>query len=416
MDTNVIVILMLVFLVLSAFFSSSETAFFNLQRVRVHHLVASGVPGAQRVARMKEQPERFLATILLGNNLVNTALTALATALAISLLGADRRGLSIGIATAAVTAGIVVLGEAAPKILAARHSERLTFLFIRLWEILERLLFPLATLLYGTSRLLTRPFQRTGDASSLTSEEELRTMVRLGAREGTVEETQAEIIHRAFRLGDLRAQEIMTPRTEIVWVEHDATLAGFLQTYAQETHTRFPVYQDEVDNVQGVLFVKDVLKAFAEGKLREGDTVSHLVRTAHFYPESKPVDDLFVEMRHNGTQMVMLVDEHGGIAGLLTMKQLVGEVVGTITEEEEGEGPEVETIDERTLQVDAGMRVEEANEQLDLGLPEGDYDTLAGFVLSALGHIPQEGEQVRYDGLRLVVTQMKGVKIERLLV
>ena len=417
MDTSTIVILMVVFLGLSAFFSSSETAYFTLQQVRLQHLLSSGGSRARRLAKMKERPEKFLATILLGNNMVNIALTALATALAITILGDDQTGPSVLIATAIVTIGIVVMGEAVPKTLAARYPERLAMFFVRIWEGVELILFPLATVLYTVSRVLTRPFG-TGAVGPMFSEEELRTLVRVGASEGTVEEAQAEIISKAFRLGDLQAEEIMTPRPEIVWLREEATLGEFLQTYVQESHTRFPVFRGDMDNVLGVLYAKDVLKAFAEGTLSDRDSIAPLIRTAYFYPESKPVDDLFVEMRTAGTQMVMLSNEHGGVAGLLTMKQIVAEIVGPIDEEaEEVTEPEVETIDERTMQVDAGMRVEEANERLGIDLPEGeDYDTLAGFVLNVLGHVPRQGEVVRHGDVSLVVTEMKGVKIERLLV
>ncbi|MCL0102232.1 hemolysin family protein [Dehalococcoidia bacterium] len=417
MDTSTMVILMVVFLGLSAFFSSSETAYFTLQRVRLQQLLASGDGKAERLAKMKERPERFLATILLGNNMVNTALTALATALAITILGNDQRGSSILVATAVVTVGIVVMGEAVPKTLAARYPERVALFFVRLWELVERILFPLATVLYALSRVLTRPFG-AGVAGPMVSEEELRTLVRVGASEGTVEEAQAEIISKAFRLGDLQAEEIMTPRTEISWIREEATLAEFLRIYTEEPHTRFPVCRGEVDNVRGLLYAKDVLKAFAERKLSDEDPIVPLMRSAYFYPESKPVDDLFVEMRSASTQMVMLVNEHGGIAGLLTMKQLVAEIVGPIDEEEEEVNEaEVEDIDDHTVLVDAGMRVEEANERLGIGLPEGeDYDTLAGLVLNVLGHVPRQGEFVRQGDVSLVVTKMKGVKIERLLV
>ena len=413
MDTNLAIVLMLVFMGLSAFFSSSETAFFNLQSVRLHHLVETGSPKARRVARLKDQPERFLATLLLGNNVVNTALTAIATSLAISLME-GREELGVVTATIAVTFAVVVFGEAAPKTLAARHAERVAFTFIRPWEVLERVLFPLALVLYGISGVLIHPFQRGERTRPLVSGGELRTMVRIGEVEGTVEQTQAEIIHKALGLGDLQAQEVMTPRTEITWVQRDATVGDFWRTYAEETHTRFPVIAGDPDDVVGILHLKDIVKAFVEGAITNDASITPFIREAHFFPETKPVDDLFVEMRNTGTQIGMLVNEYGGIAGLLTMKQIVGEVVGRITEEE-GE-PEVEAIDERTYQVDASIRIEEANERLSLGLPDGDYETLAGFMLTSLGHIPREGEQVRLDGLRLVITEMKGVKIERVLV
>lgn len=412
MGTQVTVVLLVVFLALSAFFSSAETAFFALQRVRVQHLVESGAPLAKRVQRMKQHPERFLATILLGNSVVNIAISALATSLAIEALGEDRRGLGVAIAIVLGTVVVVVLGEIAPKTLAARFPERIAFLYVRPLEILERVLLPVATVLRAVSSIFTRPFGKGPRRMRTISGDELRTLVAVGAREGAVEPAQAEIIKKAFRFGDLRAQAIMTPRTEIVWVPKQATIADFFQVYAREIHTRFPVYEGEPDNVIGILYIKDLLKALADGRVDAASGIASLLRPAHYYPETKPVDDLFAEMRHRRTQMVLLVDEFGGIAGLLTLKRIAGEIMGHGADEE----ADVKTIDEETVQVDASMRVEEANERLHLGLPDGDYETLAGFILAQLGRIPREGEQVSYDGLCLVVAEMKGIKIERIMV
>ncbi len=413
MDTQVTVVLIIACLAFSAFFSCTETAFFALQRVRLQHLVEQGRPLAKRVQRMKEHPERFLATILLGNNLVNTATATLATTLAIDALGSDNEGTGVIIATAVTTVVLVILAEALPKAVGARVPEQVAFLFIRPLEVVEVVLSPVAGLLHRLSSFVTRPLMRGAAPIPLVSQEEMRMLVSLGAREGTMEQAQADIISKAFRLADLRAQEIMTPRTEIVWVEQGWTLGEFLKFYAKETHNRFPVYEGEQDNVVGVLDVRNVLKAVAEGSLREEDGIAPLLRPASFYPETKLVHDLLVAMRSRGEQMAMLVDEFGGIAGLLTIKQIAGEIVGRMSAEG---AEEVKTIDEQTVQVDAGMRIDEANERLGLALPEGDYDTLAGFILTRLGRIPRVGEELHHDGVRLVVSEMKGVKIERVLV
>jgi putative hemolysin len=411
MDAGLTSILLAVFLGIAAFFSISETAFFALQSVKLHHLASSGSKNAQRIVRLKERPERFLSTVLFGNNLCNTAITALATTLAISLFGQERQGLSVLVATAAVTVGITVLGETAPKTLGARYPEALSLAFAPLWSVMDKLLFPFALGLYLMSKAATRPFGKVQENRPIVSVDELRTMVRMGASEGTVQQSQAEMIHRAFRFGDTRAQEIMTPRTEIVWVSRSVTFSELMTVFADGGHTRYPVY-DESENAVGILHLKDVLTAYARGAVGPSDRLTGLVRQAHFYPETKPVDDLFTEMRSNGTQMVLLVNEYGALAGLLTMKQIVSEVVGRITDEESAE-PLVRHLTDRTMEVDASLRVGEANERLHLGIPEGDYDTVAGFILMKLGHIPSEGEEVSHDSLRLTVTGMRGVRVEK---
>ncbi|MSQ26284.1 MAG: HlyC/CorC family transporter [Dehalococcoidia bacterium] len=415
MDTRLTVALLILCLLLSGFFAAAETAFFALQRVRIHHLVAIGRPGAKRVAKIKDNPEKLLATILLGNNLADTAFAALAAGLAISYVGDDSRGLGIAIATGLATIAGVVLGDATPKTIGARFPEAVVFLVLRPFELAEKLLFPVATLLRGASGLITFPLRRPGHPPSM-SQEELHTMLRLGAAEGVVEPQQAEIITKTFRFGDLRGQDIMTPRTDIVWVPKDATLAQFLQIYRQETHTRFPVYDGDVDNVAGTLYVKDILKAMAEKQLGEQDPIAPLARPATFAPEYKPVGDLYREMRADGAQIAMLVDEYGGIAGLVSLKQIVGEIVGMEPDDHNDDEAEVTAVDDRTMHVDAAMRVDEVNERLRLGLPSGEYQTIAGFILAQLGHIPREGEQLRHNDVRIVIAEMRGPKIERVLV
>lgn len=413
MDTWLIVLLILVCLSLSAFFSGAETTFFSLQNVRVQHWVSRGIPNAKRVAKIKDEPDRFLATILLGNNLVNTALATLTTMLTIRAFGEG--GAAVAAATAFATIALVVLGEATPKTIASRHAERLAFWLVLPFETAERILYPLATLLYKIASILSSPLGRGEKKKSGVSEEEIQTIVQMGAKEGTVQKTQAEIIHKALGLGDTLASRIMTPRTEIQWLEKGATLADFYAAYRETAHTKFPVYDGEPDNVTGILYAKDVLREVAKQGLKESDEVTHLARQAHLFPENKYADDLFVEMRNQKTQMAVLVSEFGSIAGILTLKQIVGAIVGRITEETEGEAA-IQKIDEKTTEVDGGLRIEEANEHLKLGIPDGDYETLAGFILDRLGRVPKEGEQVVYNGTRLVIGEMTGVKIERILV
>ncbi len=413
MDSWIIVLLIVICLGFSAFFSGAETTFFTLQNVRVQHWVARGIPNAKRIARIKEHPDRFLSTVLLGNNLVNTALATLTTMLTIRALGEG--GAAVAAATALATIGLVILGEATPKTVAARHAERLAFWLVRSVEMAETVLYPLATLLHKIAAFLSSPLGRGDRKKASVSEEELQTMVQMGEKEGTVQKTQAEIIHKTLGLGDTLASQIMTPRTEIQWLEKGATLADFYTAYGETAHTKFPVYADEPDNVIGILYAKDVLREVAKQSLKDTDDVTRLARPAHLFPENKYADDLFVEMRNQKAQMAILVSEFGSIAGILTLKQIVGAIVGRITEEPEGEAA-IQRIDEKTTEVDGGLRIEEANEHLKLSIPEGDYETLAGFVLDRLGRLPKEGEQIVYSGTRLVVSEMTGVKIERILV
>ncbi len=404
-------VLLIVCLVLSAFFSSSETAFISLERFRVQHMVNTKVKGATRVAKMLERPERFLSTILLGNNLVNTAVAALATALAISVW--EEQGLLI--ATVGVTIVLLIFAETTPKTFANRHAEKLSLLFVRPIEIISWLFTPFVTILSWISSGVTRLVGGTPVPRSLVSEEEIRTMITVGHKEGTVEEAEADMLHAVFEFGDRPVSEVLVPRPEVVGVEKGTTLADFLALYAESPISRFPVYEENMDNVVGILSIKDVLMALAKGTITSESPIDNLIRPAYFTPETKRIGELFSEMRDKNYRMSVVVDEYGGTAGVVSLSRLMEEIVGPVGDELAAAEKEYEPINEYTFQIDGGMRIEEANEEMGLELPEGEYETVAGFVLHLLGRIPKQGQQLKYKGLKIVITKMKGLKIEEIL-
>lgn len=413
-DADALCLVLLFFcLLLSAFFSSSEVAFISLQKLRLRHLASTKGAAAKQVAMLTEKPERLLTTILLGNNLVNTAAAALATIVAVSVL---TEGQAVLAATAGVTILLLIFGEVFPKTVATRYGERLALLYATPMKLLIWVLTPIAIVFIWIADKLARLVGAPPVPQVLISEDEIRTAVSVGMEEGTLVEAEAEMVERVFRFGDRQVVEVMSPRTEIAWVEKGTTLAEFLSIYAQSAHSRFPIYEDTIDNVVGVLWIKDVLMAQAKGSIQEDSPLDKLARTAYFVPESKPIAELFAELQESGGQLAIVIDEFGGIAGLVTMEQLLEKIVGEFGDELAKTRKSFETIDENTFQIDGGMRIEDANEQLELGLPEGQYETVAGFVLNVLGHIPKEGEQLRHDNLKLVITEMKGVKIEKILV
>ena len=405
---SVSLILSLVFLIFSAFFSSSEAAFLSLQRTRISHLVTTGVPGAARVATMISEPERLLSTILLGNNLVNVAFAALVTTALVSRLGEGR---GVLVATAVGTALLLVLGEIIPKTVAVRHAERVAFFYAGPLKWIETVMLPLVLVLQWLSRHISRLFGGVSVRRSIT-EGELRSLIDIGEAEGTFEPTEAEMLENVFRFGDRQVREVMTPRTEIISIARGATLREFLDIYATDSHTRFPIYKDTTDNVIGIISAKDILKAMSTRGLDYDGSVSDVLRDALFVPETKRIAELFDELRQSGNQMAMAVDEFGGLAGLVTLKRLSEEVVGPVGEEGFGPEEEYEPIDENTFQVEGGMGIDEVNEEMGMGLPEGNFETIAGFALDVLGHIPAEGEQFEYGNLKLEITQMRDLKIE----
>ena len=405
------VILFIICLLLSAFFSGLETSFVALQRIRVEHLVESNVRGARRVARMIEHPEKLLSTVLLGNNFVNVAAAALGTMIAVSFWG--ERGVLI--ATIVVTILILIFAETTPKTIAARHAEKLSLVFARPIELISWVLTPFVIVLSWIASRFSRMVGGTPVPRSLASEEEIRTMISVGHKEGTMEEAEAEMLHKVFEFGDRPVREVMVPRPEVISIEEGSRIADFLTLYAESPLSRFPVYQENMDSVVGILSVKDVLMAQAKGTINTRSTIDDLVRPAYFAPESKRINELFAEMRDKNFRMCVVVDEFGGTAGVVSLSRLVEEIVGPVGDELAEVEKEYEVINEYTFQIDGGMRIEEANEEMELDLPEGDYETVAGFVLHLLGHIPKANEQLRYKGLKLVMTEMRGLKIEKIL-
>ena len=401
-------VLLAVCLGLSGFFSASETAFIALPRARLMHLVRSGRTGAERVSHIIQRPERFLATVLLGNNLVNTAAAALATVLALNLI--TNKSLSVLAATGGVTAFLLLFGETLPKNIAWRRSERVAFAVSRPIRLVELALSPLVTLL----QLFTTMTNRILGISSVTpqmGEEEIRTMIAAGAQTGTVEASEAALLEKVFRFGDRQMREIMTPRPEIVWIEQGDTLNEFLEVYLEHTHTRFPVYDGTIENVLGVLSVKDVL-ANLEGHPESDGSVTGQLRSALFVPETKNVSETFDVMQKGGHSVVLTVDEFGGIAGLATLKQMMAVIVGQMGEE--GSAPEeaVTALGLDAFRMDAGLAISDINEELGLEIPEGDYQTLAGFILDRMGRIPEVGDVMEYGDLRITIKAMERVKIE----
>jgi putative hemolysin len=399
-------------LLLSAFFSSSETAFISLERFRIQHMIETKKKGAKQVSRMLERPDRFLSTILLGNNLVNTAAAALATILAVSLWGQDT---GVVIATFGMAIILLIFAETLPKTFANRHAERLALLFVRPIEFIALVFSPVVIALSWLASGLTKLIGGTPVPSSLISEEEIRTMITVGHKEGTVEEAEADMLHAVFEFGDRPVSEALVPRPEVVGIEKGTTLAEFMAIYSQSPISRFPVYEDNMDNVVGVLSIKDVLMAQAKKGITEDSPIDELIRPAYFTPETKPIGELFAEMRDKNYRMAIVVDEYGGTAGIVSLSRLMEEIVGPVGDELAEAEKEYEPINEYTFQVDGGMRIEEVNEELGLQLPEGDYETVAGFVLHLLGRIPRQGQQLKYKGLKMVITKMKGHKVEDIL-
>jgi len=411
---SLFVILFFLSLGCAAFFCSAETAFIGMQKLRLQHLIQSGHPAAKRVAKIVEQPEKFLATVLLGINFFETAVATLGTIIAVSLI--RNENWAVAIATIVITIVTLVFAELIPKSLAVRYGERIALRYVRPLEIISTILYPLVYILNHIGISFTKLVGEGEIPKPTISEEEFRTAISIGEAEGVVEGNEAEMLHKVFEFTDRPVSKIMVPRTEIAWVEQGTKLSDFLKLYTQGRYSRFPVYKDNTDNVVGMLHAKDVLLKLTDESDSRDNVIDDLMRPVYFVPEGKRLGELLAEMRDGGHHAAVVVDEFGGMAGMVTLGQLTEEIVGDIHDELTDKEKDFIVTGDSTFQLDGGFRIEEANEELGLNLPGGDYETVAGFILNQLGRIPKQGEHFKYQNLKFVITEIRGMKIAKVIV
>lgn len=396
-------------LVLSAFFSGSETALLAANKLRLRQLHEDGNRRAGVVRRLLEEPGRVLTALLVGNNIVNVSATVLATALMVQLWGPQRGPLY---ALVGMTLLLLIVGEITPKTFAAKYADRLAMWVGKPIAWLTAALSPIIRVLSLLSNVLMRPLGGRVDlASPLVTEEEIRLLVKVGEEEGVIQEDEREMIHSIFEFGDTVAREVMVPRIDLVCVADTETVADALRLVREHGHSRLPVYHESIDQIVGVVHVKDLLGFMQDG--HEQTSVKEAARPAYFIPESKPLDGLFREMRRRKAHMAIVVDEYGGTAGMVTIEDLLEEIVGPILDEYDVEEKLLEVVNEHVTLVDGRVSLDEVNEQLALELPVGEVDTIGGFVYSLLGRVPGQGESVTYDGIELFVERLEGHRIAR---
>jgi putative hemolysin len=394
-------ILLALCLLLSAFFSSSETAFVSLQRVRLRHMERTGVSGVARVRRLADQSDRTLVTILIGNNLVNTAAAALGTVIAAGLLGAE---VAVLVATIAITILLLIFGEITPKTLALRHSERLALLFAVPLDLLAHLFSPLTALLSGLASAVATLAGPSHGRSGL-SHDEIRTVIAMGEETGVLTREETEILRSALQLRDTVVREVMVPRVEVVGVEASQTVESVARVVTEKGHTWMPVYEGDLDHIVGIVHAKTVLVRYVAGELHR--TANAIMRPALFTTETKKVTSLLQEMREQQTQMAVVIDEYSGTSGIVTLEDLLEEVVGEIASEFGVERRLVRSIGEREAVVDGAISIDDLNEAFGVDLPAEGVDTLGGFVSQQLGRIANSGDRFTYQNLQFTVLSVR---------
>lgn len=411
-------------ILLNAFFAMAEIALVSVRKTRIKQLAEEGVHQAQTVQKLLQDPTRFLATVQIGVTLVGFFASAAGAVTLAGPLAELLRRVPVGIiienagviAVVLVTLTIgylsLVIGEISPKSLALQYAERLALWSAGPLMFLSYVTSPLLKLITWSSNALVKPFGGTASFSPpILSEEELKMLVEAGEEEGVLEEEEKEMIHSIFEFTDTVVRKVMVPRTDVKAVEVNASIDELLEVIMTAGHSRVPVYDETVDNIVGVVHAKDLLRALHEngGKI----TIRELMRPPYVIPENKKVDELLAEFKKSKIQMAIVVDEYGGTAGLVTIEDLLEEIVGDIMDEYDVEEPMIEVIDENTTIADARTPIDEINELMDLTLPEEEFDTIGGYIFGVLGKQAHQGEKIEYNSIDLVVEKTDGRRIQK---
>ncbi|MCC7567509.1 MAG: hemolysin family protein [Methanoregulaceae archaeon] len=402
-EDYLLILLFVACLLLSAFFSGSEVALISITRAKVRTLVNEGRKGAERLAAVKDAPNHFLITILIGNNIVNVAAASIATAITISIFG----DIGVGIATFVVVILLLFFGEIGPKMYATRHTEKMAIAVSGPILVLSRIFSPLVVLIEKVTGRLG-----VSVAEPAVTEEEIREWIEVGKEEGTIEQEEREMLYSVLEFGDTIAREIMTPRVDVALVEDTGSLESALRLFNETGFSRIPVYREQVDNIIGVLNVKDVFSALMSGN--KNIPIKDVMYDPFLVPETKKIDDLLKELQVRKVQMAVVLDEYSSFVGIVTVEDILEELVGDILDEFDKEEPEIQKVSEGIYVVDATVWVEDLNDELDISLPMHEsYETIGGLLIDRLGHIPHPGESVyiQESHVTLVVLQMLSRRI-----
>jgi putative hemolysin len=395
-----------VLLMTSAFFAMAETAFVRMNRIRAMSLEEEGRKGAKRLSALLQEPENTLNLVLLF-----LLIGQLVTGTLVGVLFEGRfGGYGVLIGTVGEVVVFFVLAEVAPKTYAVQHTESAALrLSGPLWAItsfpplraLSRLLIWIANVLLPGKGLKKGPY---------TTEEDIRTMADVAADEEVIEREERRLIHSIFEFGDTVVREVMVPRPDMVGVETDGTVDEALEKAIQAGYSRLPAFGEGPDDILGLVYLKDIIRRTRENGGAHG-TIRELVRPAVFVPEQKRVAELLREMQQDKFHMAVVIDEYGGTAGLVTLEDLLEEIVGEIVDEYDVEGPKVERLPDGGVRVAGGTPIDEVNELLDVELPDTDWDTVGGLMFNLLGHVPVEGETVEFQGLEFRAERVQGRRI-----
>jgi len=400
-------------ILLSAFFSASEAALLSVSRIALKNQSQNKTSLFDKILRLKEKSSQFISALLIGNNLVNILLTSMFTN---QMLQALPEKYAVLISTIFCTVLIVILGEMIPKSLGTSDSLRVSSFVYYPVQFCIRLFYPLVWVLNWISSLFHKMFSISPAPHSIIGDQQgLEAVIDISQEEGIIEKEERSLIKSVFEFSDTEVDEIMVPRVDMVCLNIEDGIEKFLSLVNETDYSRIPVYEESIDNILGILFVKDVFRYFrisdSDEKKDKKIDIRRIMKKAYFVPESKKVDDLFREMREKQQHMMLVVDEYGGISGLVTMEDILEELVGEIQDEFDKEEAFYEENPDHSYVIAGNYAIDELNELLHLNLPEEEFDTISGFLLAELGHIPVVDETVEHSGYIFTVKQIKNRRI-----
>lgn len=398
-------------ILLAAFCAGAETAIVFSNKAAMRELSGSGDKRAGAVLALAEDRDRLHIALLLIENCLIILAAVLATVIAarvfIGLLPAAV------ISTIVVSACVVFFAKLIPKGIACRKPEAFALAVAPAFYAVEKVLSPFTRLLARAADLVTGPSPQGLSCAAVVTEEDIKAMINLGEERGSLKEEEKELLHKVFEFGDTIASEAMRPRTEIVSVASNTTLQEVFALVSEYGYSRYPVIEATVDTVIGILYIKDILVAMSAGEVKKEDGIERFIRPAYFIPENKRVSELLSEMQRERFQLAIVIDEYGGTSGLVTLEDLIEEIVGSIHDELESEEKDVQIVDEKNFVVSGQSALDEVNELIGTNLQSTEFNTLGGFVFGLFGKMPKVGEQLKYRQLKLEVIELEGRKITK---
>ena len=406
-------IICLVFLLLaSGFFSASETALMALSKLDVRYMIEQNIKGAEKLEKLLEDPNKLLGSILVGNNLVNILASSLATMIAIGLSGGSSSGIGVGIATGIMTLLVLIFGEITPKSLSTQNAQKIALLVTPTISVVVKIFSPVvAILMFITNGLIRLLGGKPDAAKPFITADELKTIVNVSHEEGVIESDEKEMINNVFNFGESCAKDIMVPRTDMIAIAIDSNYEDIINLYKKEQFSRIPVFEDSLDHIVGILHIKDlILNDINEAHFKTSD----YLREAYFIHEFKNNDELFKEMRSQKIGMAIVLDEYGGTSGLVSMEDLIEEIVGDIDDEYDQTTEDVIKIKEGEYVVDGSSRIPDINDELGLNITSEDFDSIGGFVIGLFDRFPDSGEEITFNELTFKIEETVNNRINRL--